>query len=190
MLTVVQEYRQQLASLCNKIHKQAFHVLISRVMSCPATHWNLTIFFYCYSSTDLPTFVAFLALQRHTKNTTICNASAVQFISAILDAYTSSPNPYVDYHCDQWFYWGITLLLMRPHCSRAVSTLFLSENILMTLKDKVQNYIQIKCLQAKRVRNLRSDCKHKKNQSHYKRAERESERETKKRKRKKKRGAV
>lgn len=124
--------------------------------------WNLSIFFYCYSSTGLPTFVAFLALQRHTKNTTICNASAVQFISAILDAYTSSPNPYVDYPCDQWFYWVITLLLMRPHCSRAVSTLFLSENILMTLKDKVQNYIQIKCLQAKRVRNLRSDCKHKK----------------------------
>lgn len=135
-------------------------------MSCPATHWNLTIFCYCYSSTGLPTFVAFLALQRHTKNTTICNASAVQFISAILDAYTSSPNPYVDYPCDQWFYWVITLLLMRPHCSRAVSTLFLSENILMTLKDKVQNHIQIKCLQwrvqAKRVRNLRSDCKHKK----------------------------
>lgn len=135
-------------------------------MSYPATHWNLTIFCYCYSSTGLPTFVAFLALQRHTKNTTICNASAVQFISAILDAYTSSPNPYVDYPCDQWFYWVITLLLMRPHCSRAVSTLFLSENILMTLKDKVQNHIQIKCLQwrvqAKRVRNLRSDCKHKK----------------------------
>lgn len=163
-------------------------------MACPATHWNRTIFCYCYSSTGLPTFVAFLALQRHTKSTTICNASAVQFISAILDAYTSSPNPYVDYPYDQWFYWVITLLLMRPHCSRAVSTLFLSENILMTLKDKVQNHIQIKCLQwrvqAKRVRNLRSDCKHKKNQSHYKRAERESGRETKKRKRKKKWGAV
>lgn len=29
-----------------------------------------------------------------------------------------------------------TLLLMTPHCSRAVSTLFLSENILRMLKDR------------------------------------------------------
>lgn len=37
---------------------------------------------------------------------------------------------------DQWSLVMITLLLTRPHCSRDVSTLFLSENILRILKDR------------------------------------------------------